>query len=153
MNSEPAGAVWRLRLREFSGDLWALYRDRVTQSPSSRYGFNQEARTLTESEWEELRGILTVQKGRLVFELTNACFGFGCGLRVFTRPVGDKGSLELLLTLTQRHLPGGRAQFRDAWNAFTLFTHTEENIAAAKALGVSAPMEFEYYDGGQTQLV
>lgn len=151
-SSKPPRALldtdWKAWLKATDLSLWQDHRDPYSHNYVQRQGWSSECRALSGREWETIKRL--IRQHGLVCSMRNACFGFGCGMDVFAggEPIypGIPITPEPLIHLTQKHLPGGKARFDDAWPHFVVFTHTDENAALLARNGLEAPLEKSHYE-------
>lgn len=150
---------WQGWLKSLHTNLWQTHRD-----PNARAlrEWHTESRRLTPDEWGTLQEILREHKP--ICMLSNACWGFGCGLTLYATPPhvypGAETKPECLLSITKNHLPlegrtilsgkkmvpADRTTFDDGWDAFSPFTHSEENAKLLKEYGLESPKAKSHYE-------
>lgn len=128
--------------------IWELHCDPLSHNHIAREGWYSEVRALSGREWHEIQKLIRTHG--LICEMRNACFGFGCGMTVYADgdPIYPGIPIEpkFLINLTQRHLPGGKARFEDAWPEFVRYTHTADNTVLLARNGLPAPREKSHYE-------
>jgi hypothetical protein len=140
-------------LEALSKSLWK----RIYFNPVPRVGPDsmlEEARHLTGDEWVKLQDI--IQRNDLICELQTTGWGFYVGMALYWEnpPVypGVPVQLDLLIFISAKHLPedlipsGPRLHFRAGWDAFSPFTHSDENAQRLVSVGRPKPREQAYYD-------
>lgn len=157
---------WSAKLKGLSTEVWEGPLDEFFSFLDNEIGSDcTEKRRLTDAEWEQLKGIMATRKD-LIFELSNACMGFGCAISVgrmmYAPYPGLLNEIEWLLCVTKNHLPlsvcalrdpgehgyncNDRTFFKDGWRAFSPFTHTSENAKHLKDFKREAPRPEGHYD-------
>ena len=139
-------------LKELSKELWP------PQEPSlDAYGrpipsFKLEAsRRLTQDEWVRLKK--TIVEHKLIVEMVITNMFGGVGVALYAHPSYPGLPAEPLLLITQDHLPGEKEPepteglcLREAWETFSVFTHTEQNQSYLKQYGLELPRSAGHYD-------
>ena len=127
----------------------------TTTAPSNGFpkGMTIEKRRLTLEEWADLQSWCATQSD-LIYEMHNACMGFGCGMyvgqmRPSTFP-GVPDDIQWIVFVTKEHLPltgkKDRTSFEDGWVAFSPYTHSVQNAENLNAYGREAPKSKGFYD-------
>jgi hypothetical protein len=141
------GVAWKAWLRALQESLWI---DRV--DPRLRRKWSQERRRMTVEEWLQVQQL--IWEHDLICSMRNACMGFGCGMAIYeaTPPAypGVPIDPEFVLFVTQEHLPlpedRDSTHFKDGWEAFSPFTHSDENTKALKANELPEPKPKVHYE-------
>lgn len=115
---------------------------------SRRYTAYSEKRRVTEGEWKKLVEI--VSELNLPCEMTNACMGFGFGVRVYLSSPYPGTPPERLLTVTSDHFSDPTKARPDgddkSWGRFERLVYSESNIRLLEFNGFGKPKTKSYYD-------
>ena len=134
----------------YPDDLQRLHKDIWRRTAPDRFGTRTavESRRLTEAEWIQVRVVLCEQP--VAIQMINACFGFGCGIRVWDHPPFPGLPPELLLVVTKEHLPlsegKDRVLFDEGWERLSPFSHNDENAERLRLLELPEPREKHHYE-------
>lgn len=138
-------------LKELHAELWPpqppRYDNRGRRVPVIKL---EAKRQLSADEWQRVCRALVEHKLIAEMIVTNM-FG-GVGVVLYEHPVYPGLPAEGLITLTEEHLPGrepeptGGCCSREAWQVFSEFTHTEQNLEWLKRYGLRLPQNPGYYD-------
>jgi hypothetical protein len=161
VTTEVWNGPWEPWLKNLNDAIWG----RTAPSKGFPKGMGVESRRLTDDEWNTVKMILAGQRD-LIYDLTNACMGFGCGMYIgrmvpSTFP-GVPHSVEWIAFITKNHLPlsvcelrsptehgadcKDRTFFEDGWRAFSPYTHSEANTKNLKVYGLEAPKSKDHYE-------
>ena len=149
-------------LKQLKEETWT----RTQPSRGFEKGMAVEKRRLTDEEWARVQAIFK-DDPTVLYEMTNACMGFGCGMHIgimepSTFP-GVPNSVKWVGLITQEHLPlsvcelrvegergyegyRDRTFFEDGWRAFFPYTHTPTNTQNLKDYGRPAPKSKGHYE-------
>ena len=104
-------------------------------------------RKLTETEWAKLQEI--VREEGLLTSMHNCGFGFTCGMLISEHPEATYPGVPLeakrLLFVESHHLPQKEDRFEEGWQAFSPFTHSEQNTKWLAQYGMDAPKSKGHY--------
>lgn len=125
--------------------IWQEHVDRDWRRGDHRY--KTVYRKLTPAEWERLQE--TVREEGYLTSMHNCGFGFTCGMLVMEHPEptfpGVPMEPKALLFVESHHLPQENDRFEDGWNAFSPFTHSEQNARWLAQYGMDAPKAKGHY--------
>ena len=149
---------WQQYLRDLHFSIWKTHRNPLSRNPIER-GWASETRRLTNEEWALVQEIILEHKP--ICYLHNACWGFGCGMALYEEPPlvypNTLVKPDILIDITKEHLPipkreagstelDDRTSFQDGWNAFSPYTHNEENTKLLVFHGFGKPKPASHYD-------
>lgn len=110
--------------------------------------FRHEVGNVTETEWKKLTQ--AVQEHGLVCEMTNACMGFGFGVRIYSSRTFPGTQAEHLLTVTTDHFDGSAKSRADGydgeWGRFEKLVYAQRNLELLEFNGFEKPRSKSYYD-------
>lgn len=128
-----------------------------TTAPSRGFpnGMAVEARRLTEEEWVKVKDIL--DRGIYIYQMSNACMGFGCGMSVGEMHSalypGLPEEVTWHLFITNDHLPASETtrrnqvpSFKDGWRVFSPYTHSDSNRKSLEAYKLEPPQAESHYE-------
>jgi hypothetical protein len=141
-------------LKELNAKLWPdeqCEKGRVT-TPHGPVQIKAEAkRRLKKKEWKRIRKAII--EGKLPVEMVSTSMFGGVGICIYRHPCQPGLDHEVVILITQDHLPGKREPgpsmgncSRDAWKKFSKITHTDENKIRLKRYGLREPREASSYD-------
>jgi len=149
-------------LRELQERLWPP--EQAAKGRAGNVQIKLEAkRELSKDEWQ--RVCKAIVENKLVVEMIGTNMFGGVGIRLFEHPpCFGVDEAELILTITQEHLPGPSRYdhlrgevaepekhvpgscLRRAWETFSEFSHTEQNKRWLKQYGLRESRGAESYD-------
>ena len=161
VTTEVWNGPWQEWFENLQKDIW------TSTAPSCGFpkGMWIEKRRLTDQEWRTAQTLMG-SKDELIFQLVNACMGFGCGVYIgvmiqSTFP-GVPDEVKWLAFITKDHLPlsvcelrekgergadlKDRTYFEDGWRAFSPYSHSDKNAANLKRHKMEAPQSKGHYD-------
>lgn len=147
VHTMPDPKHWRAWLNALHEALYQRHMD-----PRTRRPWYDTLRRMTADEWLQLQHI--IREHELICSMRNANMGFGCGMTIYEpgEPVypGVPIKPTILCDVTKDHLPlpvgKDRTSFDDGWEAFSPFTHNDDNTARLKAEGLPEPKGKSHYD-------
>jgi hypothetical protein len=144
----PISGEDRAWLKALDERLW-------TETGPDRFGhrtpIEKDGARLSEDELQRVLSL--VASKRLPVQMFPGTFGFtGYSLAVYEHDFppypGAEQPPQYLVCLTARHLPGDdrNGRLERAWDTFSPYTHSEENLEVLKHYGMKAPREKSYYE-------
>jgi hypothetical protein len=134
---------WLLALDK---QIWQEHVDRDWRREDRRY--KTVYRKLTQVEWDRLRE--TIREEGYLTSMHNCGFGFTCGMLVYEHPEATYPGVPLeptpLLFVESHHLPQENDKFEDGWQAFSPFTHAEQNAKWLARYKMDPPKSKGHYD-------
>ena len=127
--------------------IWQEHKDRSRGWGGGR-SYRTVYRKLTEAEWGRLQTIMR-EEGYLT-SMHNCGFGFTCGMMVYEHPEVTYPGVPLepksLLFVESHHLPQKEDGFGAGWQAFSPFTHSEQNAKWLAQYEMDPPKSKGHYD-------
>jgi len=126
--------------------IWQEHIDRDWQRGDRHY--RTVFRKLTPAEWDRLQR--TVREEGYLTSMHNCGFGFTCGMMIYEHPEAMYPGVPLepkgLLFVESHHLPQKEDRFEAGWQAFSLFTHSEQNTKWLAQYKMDPPKSKGHYD-------
>lgn len=132
-------SIWKHRPAQYYANMSGTYHS---------YTRSEASRRLTLAEWKKLSKL--VESEGLVCEMTNACMGFGFGVRLHHSPSYPGLKPEFLLCVTTDHFEDKTktrsSDYDREWARFEKLVYAPKNIELLVFHGLGMPKSKTYYD-------